>query len=602
MADKTSEWRPGPTVCRCCLAEGCYKDISTEYFWMGKREVYAEMLAETFSVSIAYSKSGGPNSNSRLICEPCISRLRDASDFKKQVQECEKTFMQYLDPGSSSTTLESEVQTSSTDKRVKVEQVKIERQFSDDEFDSRDFGDDDDDDDMDQPLTTFASKEPKKETVNLMELLASPQLSVKRKAPAQTKTVSVKKVKVIKKDARGKPTTSKAAQKNEDKKKKGPDEDEATEGPTIKIKWKKKQGSNETKVWVPKSKYHDHRDNACIIIECSNVVPFRWKRGLFHCGYCELNFGDIQSIKIHSVVHPNRIEAVRHARTYSNVKIEISDLRCELCLQSMDSVEEFAEHLIDSHGKPIRKEKGLGVTPYIMRDGEFICGFCKTSFSLFTNVNTHINTHSPGCICAKCGKAFLTKFRLSAHLLTHEDESGAKFNCTKCDKTFLTKNLRYVHMSTAHGAEKRYRCPHCREMFKTYDQRRRHLSEVHGQKLDYPCPHCPAVFRIFNQRTKHIRDVHIQDKRFACTYCPDRFVTGARLRLHLVKHIGERKYQCQVCNKAYARPRTLKEHMRIHNNDRRFVCPYCSSAFVQNCSLKGHMRTHHPDAELLKKN
>ncbi|CAH2228414.1 jg26580, partial [Pararge aegeria aegeria] len=107
MAAKTSEWRPGPTVCRCCLSEGCYKDISTEYFWMGKREVYSEMLSETLDLTscnnnhssqISYSKSGGPNSQSRLICEPCIARLRDASDFKRQVQECEKTFVQCLDP------------------------------------------------------------------------------------------------------------------------------------------------------------------------------------------------------------------------------------------------------------------------------------------------------------------------------------------------------------------------------------------------------------------------------------------------------------------------------------------------------------------------
>lgn len=53
MASKATEWRPGPTVCRCCLTEGCYKDISTEYFWMGKREVYAEMLSETFDLTVS---------------------------------------------------------------------------------------------------------------------------------------------------------------------------------------------------------------------------------------------------------------------------------------------------------------------------------------------------------------------------------------------------------------------------------------------------------------------------------------------------------------------------------------------------------------------
>lgn len=53
MNAKTAEWRPGPSVCRCCLTEGCYKDISTEYFWMGRREVYAEMLSDTFDLTVS---------------------------------------------------------------------------------------------------------------------------------------------------------------------------------------------------------------------------------------------------------------------------------------------------------------------------------------------------------------------------------------------------------------------------------------------------------------------------------------------------------------------------------------------------------------------
>ncbi|RVE39811.1 hypothetical protein evm_015539, partial [Chilo suppressalis] len=96
---------------------------------------------------ISYSQSGGPNSNSRLICEPCISRLRDATDFKRQVQECEKTFTQYLDPGVSSIS-ETEVPIDQLDSQVKVEQVKVEKMASDDDdFDDRTGFDDDDDDD-----------------------------------------------------------------------------------------------------------------------------------------------------------------------------------------------------------------------------------------------------------------------------------------------------------------------------------------------------------------------------------------------------------------------------------------------------------------------
>ncbi|XP_075989137.1 uncharacterized protein LOC142985076 isoform X21 [Anticarsia gemmatalis] len=215
MDTKSSEWRPGPTVCRCCLTEGCYKDISTEYFWMGKREVYSEMLSDTFNVTIAYSQSGGPNSNSRLICEPCISRLRDACDFRRQVLECEKTFMQHLDPCSSRINdLEVPVVPLETD--VKLERIKLETS-DDDEFDDRDFDDDDDDMD-DQPLTKLASKIPKKETVDILDLLDNNKAAEKRKSATKTKTAPAKKAKIVKKEP-VKATASKVVPKTEKKKK-----------------------------------------------------------------------------------------------------------------------------------------------------------------------------------------------------------------------------------------------------------------------------------------------------------------------------------------------------------------------------------------------
>ncbi|CAK1587520.1 unnamed protein product [Parnassius mnemosyne] len=84
-------------VCRCCLAEGCYKDISSEYFISGKKEVYEEMLKDVFNVEISYQKYGGPSRYSRLICENCIIKLRDAREFKYKVLASEKSFIKYLD-------------------------------------------------------------------------------------------------------------------------------------------------------------------------------------------------------------------------------------------------------------------------------------------------------------------------------------------------------------------------------------------------------------------------------------------------------------------------------------------------------------------------
>ncbi|XP_075989125.1 uncharacterized protein LOC142985076 isoform X10 [Anticarsia gemmatalis] len=576
MDTKSSEWRPGPTVCRCCLTEGCYKDISTEYFWMGKREVYSEMLSDTFNVTIAYSQSGGPNSNSRLICEPCISRLRDACDFRRQVLECEKTFMQHLDPCSSRINdLEVPVVPLETD--VKLERIKLETS-DDDEFDDRDFDDDDDDMD-DQPLTKLASKIPKKETVDILDLLDNNKAAEKRKSATKTKTAPAKKAKIVKKEP-VKATASKVVPKTE----------------------KKKKGSVELKVkWRPRRRYNDHRDNAAMILEYSNACPFRWKRGAFTCAYCPLSFGDFSAIRDHVTDHPNKVEAMRLARTFANLKVDITDLRCELCLAPMKDLDVLIDHLITVHKKDINKDQGLGATPFKMSDGEYNCTLCEESFELFTKLNTHLNKHYPNCICFLCGKAFSSVHRLKSHLVIHEVGVPVQFKCSRCTEVFSTRSLRNNHMTTVHGAETRYRCPYCSESFKSYGARGKHLKATHGKKIEYPCSLCPAVFAMCNQRTKHVQQVHIRHKTFSCDFCPYKFVTAAQLRNHMVKHGGERKFQCQVCKKSYARSKTLREHMRIHNNDKRFVCEFCNNAYVQKCSLQSHMRTHHPNAEPLKK-
>lgn len=45
--------KESPGLCRCCLSEGCYKDMGTDYSWMSEREVYADMLLECFDISVS---------------------------------------------------------------------------------------------------------------------------------------------------------------------------------------------------------------------------------------------------------------------------------------------------------------------------------------------------------------------------------------------------------------------------------------------------------------------------------------------------------------------------------------------------------------------
>ncbi|XP_063390484.1 uncharacterized protein LOC134676132 isoform X2 [Cydia fagiglandana] len=85
-------------LCRCCHSEGCFKDLNEEYVWMDETVNYGGMLQECFNIKILqYPYSNGINGASRLICEDCAARLREACTFRKQVLGNEKKLAEMLD-------------------------------------------------------------------------------------------------------------------------------------------------------------------------------------------------------------------------------------------------------------------------------------------------------------------------------------------------------------------------------------------------------------------------------------------------------------------------------------------------------------------------
>ncbi|KAI5631823.1 zinc-finger associated domain (zf-AD) domain-containing protein [Phthorimaea operculella] len=80
-------------MCRCCASEGTFKDVKTSYQWMGEEEIYADMLRECLDISLCADVSGEVEGG---ICEVCITQLRNASNFKKQVLHTEEQFKQRI--------------------------------------------------------------------------------------------------------------------------------------------------------------------------------------------------------------------------------------------------------------------------------------------------------------------------------------------------------------------------------------------------------------------------------------------------------------------------------------------------------------------------
>ncbi|XP_022818923.1 GDNF-inducible zinc finger protein 1-like isoform X13 [Spodoptera litura] len=568
MDPKTTDWRAGPNVCRCCLAEGCYKDISTEYFWMGKREVYAEMLSETLNLSIAYSNSGGPNSNSRLICELCISRLRDASDFKRQVQECERTFLRHLDPGSSSMVGEVEVTVEPTeiDPDVKLEHVKQEKAVSDDDddFDERCGFDEDDDDDLDdQPLTRLASRIPKKESVDLLDLLDNTKATEKRKSSSKTKTVPAKKAKTIKKDVKA--TSSKAPVKTEKKKKE-------------------------------QNPLHIAKRNAQIVIQYVTAYPFRLPESSIVCVYCCESFDDASRFRKH-MDDEHDVTNVKIAFSHIHegyIKVDCSNLRCRICLQTFDKIGEAATHLNMVHNENIDLSHDVGVQPFDLQNDKLSCAVCNAKASNMRSLSRHIQKHFFQCTCELCGKCFATATSLQKHLEFSCPHVVKQRKCRKCKVVLYSTEDQKKHYENSRQC-RQHLCSVCGDRFSTWKIKQNHMEQAHGiPKKVYHCPECRTVFKKANLFRAHFKIAHTDD-HFECPSCDRKFDTKYVLDRHMVVHSNERLFSCDTCSKSFPRKSTLRQHMWIHSTVKRFECKMCDKQFNQKVSWKTHMKSYHPD-------
>ncbi|CAH0730186.1 unnamed protein product, partial [Brenthis ino] len=546
--------KESPGLCRCCLSEGCYKDLGTEYVWMDETEVYADMLLECFDISISQHIEG-PNGPSRLICEVCITRLRDACNFKKQVLESEKKFIDMLGRGE----FKSKV-------IVYQEQMKSE-------------------DNIDAQATGEAEVEFLEEDIDYDD---GPNNDVSEPTVSEDITVATLPIK----GKRGRPR--KNAVKPEKKKSKIEDK------PKTKVVRGEKRPQMAPEAVSKSSMSTTKRNrlmkrNAITILETSTVVPFKWHRHNYLCFFCHRSFKTLEPLKEHTR-NDHKDSSIKSAVSYlkrdEKVKIDVSQTVCRICDENFDDVNTFVAHVKSIHEK-VFADCGNGVIPYKLQDDKYKCAMCGKDFEYFIKLNQHMNEHFGHYVCELCGKSFLSQDRLRCHAVSH----GSHFKCNFCSEIFDSLTRKNNHEMAVHNKKPTIKCFFCPETFQNYIKRKRHHHTAHDLDISLiNCPVCGKTFHILSKMSAHLKEVHVREKNFACSICDQKFFSRTHVQKHMIKHVGEKVYQCEICKKSYARKQTLRDHMRIHNNDKRFVCTFCDQAFVQNNSLRLHMKVHHPDA------
>ncbi|XP_034838121.1 zinc finger protein 260-like isoform X21 [Maniola hyperantus] len=529
-------------MCRCCATEGSFKDFQVAYQWMGVEEIYGNMLKDCFDITLSVSEeisNGG-------ICEVCITQLRNACNFKQQVQRTEEKFQKKLQEAS-----------------FKTEGIKMEiSRFEDD--DSNISADDFSSPEYEVPIKVEKVEE-----------------KPKKRAAAKASTSKAKKTKA----SEGEPSV-KRNQPVHIMKVKVKDEIKYEAN----VKEADYKGRNRSEVLCK------HLINAREIFTWSNATPVRTQSDAgYSCCYCEVVYKHPADLKKHTKDTHKGIEDSNFNKkrdlTAFCVKTDITDLQCLICCKPIENIDVLINHLKNVHKKRLFTDIKNHFIPFKFDTDNLQCCICSNQFQKFKLLLEHMNSHTRNFVCEKCDAGFINRKSLRVHQDQHAE---GKFKCALCTDVFSTLAKQKLHIRSAHKPAKfRNRCRICNELFKDYQKKLKHMREVHQVQKTQKCSACERIFTTRKSYSIHMQRDHLMERRHKCLVCDKSFFESTSLKEHMKVHTGERDFQCDVCLKRYGRKTTLREHMRIHADDRRFKCECCGQAFVQKCSWRGHMRAKH---------
>lgn len=313
-----------------------------------------------------------------------------------------------------------------------------------------------------------------------------------------------------------------------------------------------------------------HQNNIKEILLNTNATPIRCRGGIgYTCCFCEEQYPDPADLKTHTLQQHTDAEKANFMKGKDMhsyfVKLDITDLKCNLCELDIDNIESITDHLKNVHSKNMFTDLKNHILPFKFGKETLSCFMCFNIFNSFKALQEHMNVHYRNYICPVCDAGFVNKNILLRHGDAHKT---GDFPCLECSKTFDTARKKKLHDRSKQSGQKfPHKCGYCTERFKEVLKKYEHLSKIHGVKAPLiNCQACDKSFETKHAWRLHTTRVHLMQRCHKCSECDMEFYTKRELDSHVVRHTGSREFRCEVCFKSYGRQKTLREHMRrVHS-------------------------------------
>uniref|UniRef100_A0A8D8XL12 Zinc finger protein 26 n=1 Tax=Cacopsylla melanoneura TaxID=428564 RepID=A0A8D8XL12_9HEMI len=193
----------------------------------------------------------------------------------------------------------------------------------------------------------------------------------------------------------------------------------------------------------------------------------------FQCPYCAQRLGSFWGLKEHIHIHTGE-----------------KSHTCTICQKKF----RFKTRL-NTHYKSVHEN---------MRKHQ--CVYCGHTFNEKSNLNVHMRIHTgeKKYVCEQCGASFAQWAGLYNHKFTHKD---SKFPCTHCERAYSLPSDLQKHIKT-HTENRVYVCDVCGKVFKTAKNMRRH-TKIHISDRQFICGVCNAMFKLKKYLTQHYK-VHLK--------------------------------------------------------------------------------------------